>query len=114
MKWNVVALGVIVLVVVAVGAFVVTRPVVQGTSTVDADVTVRCEASAGSVEACVAWGDAILADGPPSTTFEMQDVARLVIRRPMFGLAAPCQVDYFLQRYPDDPVWNEDTPCRDG
>lgn len=106
--------GVIGMVAVAFGAFVLTRPMVQATSSVDPDVTVVCRAASGTADACRAWGDAILEEGPPSTTFEMQDLARLTITRGSFGLASTCEVSYAIQRYPDDPVWNDATPCRDG
>lgn len=112
MRARVGILGVAVVLIIVIGGFVVTRPSVQATSTVDPDVTIHCEASAASAEACLAWGDDLLGAGPPSTTFEMQDLAQLVIRRPLFGLGAPCAVDYILGRYPDDPAWSEETPCR--
>jgi len=47
-----------------------------------------------------------------STTFEMQDLVRLRFSKPLLGFGSPCQVEYFLQRYPDDGVWDEDIPCR--
>ncbi len=109
--WVAVA-GVAVVMVIVIGGFVVTRPTLRATSNLDPDVTIRCEAAAGSTEVCRAWGDELLAAGAPSTTFEMQDVAQLVIRRPLFGLASNCEVDYVLGRYPDDPAWIEEAPCR--
>ncbi len=112
MRAQVAVLGVAVVMIIVIGGFVVTRPSLRTTSTVDPDVTIRCEASAPSAEACLAWGDDLFAAGAPSTTFEMQDVAQLVIRRPLFGLGTPCEVDYILGRYPDDPAWSEATPCR--
>ncbi len=112
-RW-VFVVAVVALVAVAFGAFVLTRPAVQATTSVDPDVTVVCRASAGTPDACRAWGDAILEAGPPSTTFEMQDLARLVISRGLFGLAATCEVSYAIQRYPDEPVWDEETRCREG
>ncbi len=111
MRVQVAVLGLAVVMIVVIGGFVVTRPSVRASSAVDPDIAIRCEASAASAEACRAWGDDLLAAGPPSTTFEMQDVAQLVIRRPLFGLG-PCEVDYILGRYPDDPAWSEATPCR--
>jgi hypothetical protein len=41
----------------------------------------------------------------------MDDLARLRIDRPLFGFGAPCQVQYFLERYPDDSTWDSDVPC---
>lgn len=112
MRAWIVAAGVVVAAIVVVGAFVLTRPRIEVGASVDSGVTVRCEASAGTAESCAAWGDDVLAQGPPSTTFELQDVSLLVIRRPLFGLAPTCEVDYMLGRYPDDPAWTEETPCR--
>ena len=106
--------GVVVLVVIGVGAWLVLgRPPVEAVSSSDPDVTVECSAATGvSAGECATWGDEVLALGPPSTTFEMDDLARLRIDRPLFGFGSPCQVQYFLERYPDDSTWDSDVPCR--
>jgi hypothetical protein len=88
------------------------RAEVQATATVDPDVTISCSgATSVTPSECESWGDEILELDPPSTTFEMQDISHLAIDRPLFGFGSPCQVQYFLQRYPDDPVWDSDVPC---
>jgi hypothetical protein len=100
------------LVVIGLAAAFVLRPPARVTSEVDPDVTIECAAAtAASAEECLDWGDELISGGPPSTTFEMDDLARLRIDRPLFGFGSPCQVEYFLQRYPDDPVWESDVPC---
>ena len=63
-------------------------------------------------DACRAWGDAILDAGPPSFTFEMDDLARLRIDRPLLlGFGSRCEAVYFTSRYPDEAVWTEETSC---
>ena len=108
-----VAVLVVAVLVVGVAAVALGRETVQAVSSVDPDVTIECDGSTSVTEpACRAWGDEILALGAPSTTFEMQDLARLVVTKPLFGFGSPCQVGYFLQRYPEDAAWNADIPCR--
>jgi hypothetical protein len=103
----------VVLAALAVWFLVLNRPTVEASSAVDADVTIECDGSTSvSEESCLAWGDEVLALGAPSTTFEMQDLLRLRLSKPLLGFGSPCQVEYFLQRYPDDVVWDEDIPCR--
>ncbi len=100
------------LVVIGLAAAFVLRPPARVTSEVDPDVTIECAAAtAVSAEGCLEWGDELISSGPPSTTFEMGDLARLRIDRPLFGFGSPCQVEYFLQRYPDDPVWESEVSC---
>lgn len=100
--------------ILALWFLVLNRPGVAASSTVDPEVTIECDGSASvSEEMCLAWGDEILALGAPSTTFEMQDLDRLLVTKPLFGFGSPCQVEYFLQRYPDDPAWDDDVPCRE-
>ena len=55
-----------------------------------------------------AWGDAILAEGSPTTTFEAQDVVRLRLDRELLGFGDTCRAEWFLGRYPDDVAWNEE------
>ena len=103
-----------ILAVVGIGAWLAFgRPAVEAASSSDPDVTVECSAGTGvSAAECGTWGDEILALGAPSTTFEMDDLIRLSISRPLLGFGSPCQVDYYLERYPDDSVWDSDVPCR--
>ena len=97
---------------VLAAAYVAIRSPTLATSAVDPEVTIECAPSASvSAEACGAWGDEILDLGPPSATFEMEDLSRLAISGPPFGLGSSCRVEYFLQRYPGDAVWTEDVPC---
>lgn len=110
-------MAMIVLVLAAIGAaawYLLLRPgVVDVASTVDPDVTITCSASASvSEEACLSWGDGVLAAGPPSHTFEMDDVAHLSLERGPFG--GPCQVSYFLERYANDPAWTDEVACPSG
>src|SRR5688500_14182447 len=103
----------VVLAVLAVWFLVLNRPTVEASSAVDPDVTIECDGSTSAAEgSCLAWGDDVLALGAPSTTFEMQDLVRLRISKPLLGFGSSCQVEYFLQRYPDDVVWDDDIPCR--
>ena len=106
-------LGAIVLAGLAVWFLVLRPPTVEVSSALDPDVTIECDGSTSvSEESCLAWGDEVLALGAPSTTFEMQDLMRLRFLKPLLGFGSPCQVEYFLQRYPDEGVWDEDIPCR--
>jgi hypothetical protein len=110
-------IAILLAVVLAVLAWflVLNRPTVDGTSRVDPDVTIECDGSTSVTdESCMAWGDEVLGLGAPSTTFEMQDLVRLRFSKPLLGFGSPCQVEYFLQRYPDDAVWDEDIPCGAG
>ena len=106
-------LGLLVVAFVALWFFVLNRPTWEAMSAVDADVTVECDGSTSVSEAsCPAWGDEVLALGAPSTTFEMQDLVRLRLSKPLLGFGSPCQIEYFLQRYPEEAVWDEHIPCR--
>ena len=91
------------------------RPATSVTSTIDADVTVECRAAAATDSAaCREWGDAILAEGSPTTTFEAQDVVRLRLDRELFGPGGTCRAEWFLGRYPDDVAWSESVACPEG
>jgi hypothetical protein len=105
--------GVVVLVVVAAGLWLfLGRPTVEATSTVDPDVTIRCDGSTSVSEAaCRDWGDEILAAGPPSHTFEMKDLSRLDLSRALLGFSDTCEASFFLERYESDSAWNEEVPC---
>ena len=106
-----VAVAAAVLVTAAVVALlVVVRPSASVASAVDPDVTIEC-AGFESDDDCMRSGDALLADGPPSTTFEMDDLARLEIGRPPFGEASTCSVAWFIESYPREAVWHEEVPC---
>ena len=111
--WLVVVAGVLLVGVVV--AAVMLRASTSATSTVDPDVSVKCAAGADVEEqTCRAWGDAILAEGSPTTTFEAQDIVRLRLDRELFGLGETCRAEWFLGRYPDDVAWSESVACPDG
>jgi hypothetical protein len=106
------ALLVVVLAAAAIGAYLLLRPPVETTSSVRPAVTIRCDGSLSATEeSCRAFGDAVIEMGAPSTTFEMDDVARLLISRQMLGVGSSCEVAYTLQRFPDDPLWTAEMEC---
>jgi hypothetical protein len=113
-----IGLWVVVLLLVVVGAavaLVLLRPATAATSTVDPDVTIECAGAAGiDSDGCRAWGDAILAEGSPTTTFEAEDVVRLRLDRAPFGLGEACRAEWFLGRYPEDVAWSEPVACPDA
>jgi hypothetical protein len=101
--------------VVGVSAWLLLRPTSRVASSADADVTIVCAASTGiDADACGAWGDEVLAAGPPSTTFELNDLVRLELSRSALGFGDECEAAYYLGRYPDQPVWTEQVACRGG
>jgi hypothetical protein len=101
--------------VVGVGAWLLLRPTIRVASSADADVTIVCAASTGTdADACGAWGDEVLAAGPPSTTFELDDLVRLELSRSALGFGGECEAAYYLGRYPDRPVWTEPVACGGG
>lgn len=107
-----VVIAIMVLALTAIGAgLVVARPTTSGASSVDSGVTIQCRPSTGVTDGCLSWGDAILGDGAPSHTFEMDDLARLELDRALLGVGDTCTATYFIERYPDDPVWTEEVPC---
>ena len=117
MMLRMVRIGVIslALLVAALVAVLFLRPASSATSTVDADVTVECTGAVGFDEpACRSWGDGILAEGSPTTTFEAQDVVRLRLDRALLGFGGTCRAEWFLGRYPDDVAWTEEVACADG
>jgi hypothetical protein len=102
--------GLVVVALVAALATLLLRPPAVARSTVDPDVAIECSAASGlDVEACAAWGDALLERGAPSRTFELRDVVRIRLDRGLIG--DECSVDWFLGRYPDDPAWTDDVAC---
>jgi hypothetical protein len=114
-KIGIVAAALILVLVVSVGAWLLLRPTVWVASSADADVSIVCAASTGTdADACAAWGDEVLAAGPPSTTFELDDLVRLELSRSALGFGGECEAAYYLGRYPDRPVWTEQIACRAG
>ena len=102
-------------VVGAVVALVLLRPATAITSTVDPDVTIECTGAVGiDSDGCHQGGDAILAEGSPTTTFEAEDVVRLRLDRALFGFGETCRAEWFLGRYPDDVAWSEPVACPGG
>lgn len=105
-------IGFLLVVAAIVAAALLLRPVSSATSAVDPDVTVECSGATGVDEtACRDWGDAILAEGSPTTTFEAEDVVRLRLDRALFGFGDTCRAEWFLGRYPDDVAWSDEVPC---
>lgn len=104
----------LVLAVVVAALYVALRggSAVRATASADPEITIECSGSTGVADGCRPWGDAILASGPPSTTFEMVDVVRIRLDRELLGFGSTCSIDYFVGRYPDDSVWTEETACR--
>jgi hypothetical protein len=74
-------------------------------------ISAECTGWTGVTERCREWGEAVLAAGAPSTTFELEDVVRIRLDRPTFGLAGRCTAEYFVGRYPDEVAWTEDVDC---
>jgi hypothetical protein len=104
--------GALVLAVAIAAAVVVLRPPVSAASQADPDVTISCAAWVGLDDAaCRERGDGILRAGPPSSTFEMDDLARLELDRSWFGLGSGCTATYFIERYPDQAVFSEEVEC---
>ena len=95
-------------------AVVLLRPTLSVTSRSDPDVTIECGAGSGVDEAmCLAWGEAVLAGGPPSLTFEMDALTLLRLDRAWWGLGAQCEAAYYVARFAD-PVWREEVACPTG
>jgi hypothetical protein len=74
-------------------------------------ISAECTGWTGVTDRCREWGEAVLATGAPTTTFELEDVVRLRMDRPTLGLAGHCTVEYFLGRYPDEVAWTEEVAC---
>ena len=103
-----------VVVLVAAVVFLALRPPARATGSGGgaSGVAIECAAGAGLDDAaCARWGTERLAEGPPSNTFEMEDLGRLALTRDLLGLAGPCHAAYYTTRYADDPVWTEVVPC---
>jgi hypothetical protein len=108
-------IGVLLVAAAIVAAVLLLRPVSAAVSNVDADVTVECTGATGvDGTACRAWGDAILAEGAPTTTFEAEDVVRLRLDRALLGFGDICRAEWFLGRYPEDVAWSEEVACAGG
>ncbi|HEX7195800.1 MAG TPA: hypothetical protein VF364_03085 [Candidatus Limnocylindria bacterium] len=113
MRMNVIVVAVVLLAAVAIGLVLLRAgSATVAESALEGGVTIECAGSTGIAAECGAWGDEILADGPPSTTFEMEDLVRLRLDRPMLGLASTCVAEYFVSRYPDDAIWDDEVACR--
>ena len=103
-----------VLVALLIGAAVylfVLRSPVEAPSTAVSGVTIECDPWTGlSAGDCASWGDAILAGGPPSRTFNMEDLARLRLSGAPLSLGS-CRADWFLGRDRVRPVWSDELEC---
>lgn len=107
--------AVAVLVLVGATAYLVLRPSVEAASATAPGVVVECSAASGvSADACRPWGDEVLARGAPSHTFEMDDLARIVLDRSMLGLGPTCDVSYFISRDAQNRVWHQEVACEQG
>lgn len=103
------------LLVLAIIVGVLTRvwePSVVATSTIDPDVRIECTGGIGQRE-CGAWGDSIIVDGSPTTTFEAEDLVRIRLGRDLLGLGSTCHAEWFLGRYPEDVAWSRVVDCPD-
>ncbi len=99
----------LVVLALAAAAFFVLRP--GATATSAQGVTLECSAATGlTAQQCLGWGEEALAN-PEVATFEIEDVVRVTLDRPMFGLSSSCRVEYFLGRYPDEPALSRQTAC---
>ena len=111
-----VALRIVVIAVVAllIGAAVylfLLRSPVEAPSTALPGVTVECDPWTGvSAGRCGSWGDAILAAGPPSRTFNIEDIDRLRLSGAPLSLGS-CRAEWFLSRDPAQPVWSDELEC---
>ena len=95
-------------------AVVLLRPTLSVTSRSDPNVTIECGAGSRVDEAMrLAWGEAVLAGGPPSLTFEMDALTLLRLDRAWWGLGAQCEAAYYVARFAD-PVWREEIACPTG
>ncbi|HEX5039133.1 MAG TPA: hypothetical protein VFW95_03250 [Candidatus Limnocylindria bacterium] len=107
-----VVIAVVLVTLVGAAFYLVVRPGQEVASGSNPGVTIACDGSTGvGADECRSWGDAVLALGAPSSTFEFEDVDRLRFSRPLFGFGSPCQVAYYLERYSDDPAWEDDVSC---
>jgi hypothetical protein len=108
-------LGLVALVVAGAVGYLLVRPGVAAPLTDPAGAVAECTAATGlDAAACGAWGARVSAGGAPSTTFELVDVDRLRLDRGLFGLAGSCRVEWFITRFPESPVWDDDVPCPDA
>lgn len=95
----------------AVYLFLLRSPV-EAPSTAHDGVMIECDPWTGvSADDCEAWGDAILDSGPPSRTFNMTDVDRVVLTRTPIDFMGGCRVAYYLGRNANSPVWEQGTDC---
>ena len=110
-----VVIAVVLVALVAGAVYLVVRPGQEVASATNPGVTITCDGSTGvSADECRTWGDEVLALGAPSSTFEFEDVDQLRFSKPLFGFGSPCQVSYYLERYADDPAWEDDVRCAGG
>ena len=107
-----VVLGILLVAVAGMLAYLATRPASQATLDDPAGAVVECAAATGlDAAGCRAWGLAAVADGAPSNTFELTDLGRLRLDRDLFGLASSCRAEWFTTRYPNEAAWSEAVSC---
>jgi hypothetical protein len=115
MAIRIVVVVVIALLLAAAVYLFVLRSPVEAPSALLAGVTIECDAWTGlSPTDCRAWGDDVLAAGPPTRTFNMSDLDRIAISRPILGLVDACRVAYYLGRHPTSPVSETEIACPGG
>jgi hypothetical protein len=116
MRARPVLLGVVVVAALAGLALVLVR---GSSATIVSHVTesgpvVECSGWTGVSDGCREWGARIVEAGPPTTTFEFEDVVRIRLDRPALGFAERCVAEYFLGRYPVDVAWTDEVDCPEG
>jgi hypothetical protein len=87
------------------------RPV--ATATMRGNVAVEC-VGIGSDDACAAWANSVLADGPGIHTFDPDDLERVRLSTSVLDLVGDCTAEYFVGRFGSEPVARETVPCLGG
>ncbi len=111
MALRIVVIAVVALLIGAATYLFVLRSPVEAPSVALPGVTIECDAWTGvSAGACGSWGDEILAGGPPSRTFNMEDLERLRLSGAPLALGS-CRAEWFLGRDLLQPVWSDELEC---
>ena len=111
MTLRIVGIAVVALLIGAAVYLLVLRSPVEAPSTALSGVTIECDAWTGvSAAGCASWGDAILTGGPPSRTFNLEDLERLRLSGAPLALGS-CHAEWFLGRDPVQPVWSDELEC---
>ena len=111
MALRLVAIVVVALLVGAAVYLFLLRSPVEAPSTALSGVTIECDPWTDvSADGCGSWGDGILAGGPPSRTFNIEDLERLRLTGTPLSLGS-CRAEWFLGRDPVQPVWSDELEC---